>query len=179
MTWHDKNCLSAPRAAKMWRNLPLSTLRARQQPAAYKGSGKLRAGQQAALVKWDQFNDYAALESLGQFLLASIAPLLAIISEGRSSQKTTSLCQVLVSHYFWNDTDSLCASATVTAGSRRKQIHIMIRLVGTALETASPGGLSPAVKRRGIRAINMKPRSCLTLFAWETDLPQPFSFSCI
>lgn len=64
-----------------------------------------------------------------------------------------------------------------------KQIHITIKLVGTVLETASPGVTvpwkHPAVMRKGIRAININPRSYLTLFAWEADPPQPFSFSCI
>lgn len=45
--------------------------------------------------------------------------LLAIISEGRLLQKVTSLCQVLVSHYFWNSARGLCASATVSRATQK------------------------------------------------------------
>lgn len=106
----------------------------------------------------------------------------AIISEGRLLQKITSLCQVRVSHYFWNDRGRLCASATVSRATQRANPYndqASKDSAGNSIAWGTVPWKHPSVMRKGIRAINIKPRRYLTLFAWEADLPQTFSFSCI
>jgi len=93
-----------------------------------------------------------------------------------------SLCQVLVSRYFRNDTGRLCASATVSRATWKANPYndqASRDSAGNSIDAGTVPWKHPVVMRKEIRAINIKPRSYLTLFAWEADLPQPFSFSCI
>lgn len=116
-----------------------------------------------------------ALASLGQSLPVSVAPLVAVILEGHSSQKIASLYQVLMSHYFWKDTGRLCASATVSRAITWKENPYNDQAsrdsAGNSIAWGTVPWKHPVVRRKGIRAININPRSYLTLFAWEADLP--------